>query len=61
MLLLLLLVIVGVMALGILGFVLLFRVGQQQKTAEANADPILHESFDGSPDVTVTVNMATLK
>lgn len=58
---LLLFAVVGLMAFGVLGFVLLTRVGRQQKTAEANADRILDESFDGSPDVTVKVNMGTLK
>jgi hypothetical protein len=58
---LLVLVVGGLMILGIFGAVLLGSVGRSQKKAEANADQILDESFDGRPDVTVTVNMSTLK
>lgn len=58
---LLTLVIVGLMAFGIVGFFLLTSTGRSQKKAEANADQILDASFDGSPDVTVKVNMASLK
>lgn len=58
---LLLLVVGGLIVLGIAGAIILTGVGRSQKNAEANADQILDETFDGSPDVTVTVNMSTLK
>lgn len=53
--------IVGLMALGVAAFFVLGNVSRRQKKAEQNADQILDTTFDGSPDVTVTVNMATLK
>lgn len=58
---LVLLLVLGLMALGVFGFLLLGSASRSQKKAEANADQILNESFDGSPDVTVKVNMGTLK
>lgn len=58
---LLVLVVVALIVLGVLGALLLGSVGASQRKAEANAEQILDASFDGSPDVTVTVNMSTLK
>lgn len=58
---LLLLVVLGLMALGIFGFLILGSTNRAQKKAEANADQILDESFNGATDVTFTVNMSTLK
>jgi len=58
---LLLLVIGGLMVLGVIGFVLLASTGRAQEKAESNADQILDASFDGTPDVTIPVNMRTLK
>lgn len=58
---LLVLVVGGLMVLGVFGAVLLGSVGKSQKKAEANADQILDAAFDGNPDVTFTLNMATLK
>lgn len=55
------LLLIGVALFGALGFFVLSGTNKVQKKAEANADQILDAAFDGSPDVTFTVNMQTLK
>jgi hypothetical protein len=46
---------------GILGFAMLGGMNSTQKKAEANADQILDEAFDGRNDVTFTINAVSVK
>lgn len=55
------LLLLGLAAFGIFGFVVLGATGRAQKKAEENASEILDKAFDGRPDVTFSINMASLK
>lgn len=46
---------------GLFGMLILGMVNRGQKKSEANAEQILNDAFDGSPDVTFKINMQTLK
>ena len=54
-------IVLGLMAFGVFGFYLLFSTSSKQKKAEANAEQILDDAFDGRDDVVFTVNMTTIK
>lgn len=59
-----LLVVVAVLALFVLVpviFIVGIRMENKQKKAEANADQILDETFDGRDDIAVHVHMQGLK
>lgn len=51
----------GIAALGVAGFTYLFRAEAAQKKAEANADALLDEMFDGRPTVSVQLHVKSLK
>lgn len=53
--------VVGVAALGVFGFLMLGGIERKQRKAEANAAQILDAEFDGRPDVSVNVTMVGLK
>lgn len=53
--------VVGVAALGVFGFLMLGGIERKQRKAEANATQILDAEFDGRPDVSVNVTMVGLK
>lgn len=53
--------VVGVAALGFFGFLMLGGIERKQRKAEANAAQILDAEFDGRPDVSVNVTMVGLK
>lgn len=57
----LLLIIGGVMLFGILGIWLLASTSRAQKKAEEHASNILDATFDGRRDVSLTLNMRTIK
>ena len=56
---LLVLVLIGGFGWFMLGGVALINKGQEK--AEANAEQILDEAFDGSPNVTFKINMQSVK
>lgn len=56
----LLVLFIALAALGVLGFFVLGGVGRARRKAEADSEHILDAAFDGTPDVTFTVNMTTL-
>ena len=55
------LAVVLIAAFGVLGFAVLLRTDSKQKKAELDAAAILDATFNGAEDVTVKVNMTTLK
>jgi hypothetical protein len=57
----LVLLIGGLMIFGALGIWLLASTSRAQKKAEATAQTFLDATFDGRPDVTVSLNMRTIK
>lgn len=54
-------VVLAVMAFGALGFVVLGKVGNDQKKAEENAPTALDALFDGSEKVTFSGHMRSMK
>jgi len=58
---LLVLGVVLVAGFGIFGFVLLFKVESDQKKVEKNAEASLDALFDGTPDVTFSGHMRSMK
>ena len=56
-----LLVLAALIGFGWFGFALLGHVDRGQKKSEANADQILDDAFDGSENVTFTINMQSVK
>ncbi|WP_336647521.1 hypothetical protein [Microbacterium sp. MMO-10] len=61
MLLLLAFLVIGLGLFGFFGFWILGSTSRRQRNAELNAEQILDDAFDGSPDVTFTINMTTVK
>ena len=54
-------VLIALLIVGALGFLLLGGADRARGKAQENAVDILDRTFDGRDDVTVTVNMSTLK
>lgn len=55
------LLLMGLAAFGLFGIILLTLVNKGQKNSEANAEMILDDAFDGSPDVTFKINKQSIK
>lgn len=53
--------VIAVMAFGILGFVFLGKIEHDRNKAEANAVGALDALFDGSPNVTFSGHMRSMK